>query len=106
MGLSARERRCIEALCAHLGSHRGGRWHIVDGSLDAKHPNQRSPEAITSGGDDAIAPWTTVEEVLSRLDVKPHLSDDLKTMTPPTDEQLTILRAEIDPDGLTLARGE
>ncbi len=55
---------------------------------------------------DAIAPWTTVDEVLSRMDFEPLIADDLKTMTPPTEEQLTILRAEIDPDGLTLARGE
>jgi glutaconate CoA-transferase subunit B len=55
---------------------------------------------------DAIAPWTTIDEVLSRMDFEPLIADDLKTMTPPTEEQLTVLRAEIDPDGLTLARGE
>ena len=55
MALSGRERECIEALCACLGSHRGGRWDIVDDSLDAMHPNEPTPEAIVSNGDVSAA---------------------------------------------------
>jgi hypothetical protein len=51
MALSDRERQCIEALCTYLSSQRGDTWHIADESLDAKYPNERSPEAIISNGD-------------------------------------------------------
>jgi len=56
MALSNRERECIEALCTSLGSQRGGRWRITDDSLDPKHPNEHSPEAIISNGTDTVAP--------------------------------------------------
>ena len=50
MALSDRERECIDALCTYIGSQRGGTWRITDDSLDDKHPNERSPEAIISNG--------------------------------------------------------
>ena len=50
MALSDRERECIDALCTYIGSQRGGTWRITDDSLDDKHPNERSPEAIVSNG--------------------------------------------------------
>jgi len=55
---------------------------------------------------DAIAPWTTVDEVLSRMEFEPLVADKIEMMALPTEEQLTILRAEVDPGGYTLARGE
>ena len=54
----------------------------------------------------AIAPWITVEEVLARMDFEPLIADPLEELTPPSEEELTILRAEIDPGGFTLSRGE
>ena len=56
MALSDRERKCIEALCTYLGSQRGDTWRITDDSLDARHPNEPTPEAIISNGTDTVAP--------------------------------------------------
>jgi glutaconate CoA-transferase subunit B len=55
---------------------------------------------------DAIAPWITLDEVLERMDFKPLIAEPLGVMPPPTEEELTIIRAEIDPGGYTLNRGE
>ncbi|MGQ9572084.1 MAG: CoA-transferase subunit beta [Dehalococcoidia bacterium] len=54
----------------------------------------------------AMMPWVTVEEVLGKMDFEPLIADKLERMEPPTDEELTIIRAEIDPSGLTVSRGE
>jgi len=54
----------------------------------------------------AIAPWISVEEVLARMDFKPLIADPLEELAPPSEEELTILRSEIDPGGFTLSRGE
>lgn len=55
---------------------------------------------------DEIAPWTTVDEVLERMSFQPLIADEVKTMTPPTEEQLELLRSHIDPAGSTLSKGE
>ena len=54
----------------------------------------------------AMMPWMTVEQVLSKMEFKPLVADPVERMEPPTDEQLTIIRAQIDPGGLTVSRGE
>ena len=54
----------------------------------------------------AVAPWISVEEVLARMDFKPLIADPLEVLAPPSEEELAILRAEIDPGGYTLNRGE
>ena len=54
----------------------------------------------------AIAPWISLEEVLARMDFEPLIADPLEELAPPTEEELSILRAEIDPSGYTLSRGE
>jgi len=56
MALSDRERQCIEALCTYLSSQRGDTWHIADESLDAKYPNEPTPDAVISNGADTAAP--------------------------------------------------
>ena len=55
---------------------------------------------------DAVAPWSSVEDVLERMEFKPLIADKLDVLEPPTAEELTIIRAEIDPAGYTLNRGE
>ncbi len=55
---------------------------------------------------DAIAPWITLDEVLERMDFKPLIAEPLGVMAVPTEEELSIIRAEIDPGGYTLNRGE
>ena len=54
----------------------------------------------------AIAPWATVDEVLSNMGFEPLITKPLGTMTPPTHEQLTLLRSEIDPEGRVIAQGK
>ncbi len=54
----------------------------------------------------AMMPWMTVEQVLSKMEFEPLIADKLERMEPPTDEALTIIRAQIDPGGLTVSRGE
>jgi glutaconate CoA-transferase subunit B len=54
----------------------------------------------------AVAPWISAEEVLARMDFKPLIADPLEELAPPSEEELAILRAEIDPGGFTLNRGE
>jgi len=54
----------------------------------------------------AMMPWVTQEEVLSKMEFEPLIADKLERMEPPTDEQLTIIRSQIDPGGLTVSRGE
>jgi len=54
----------------------------------------------------AMMPWVTEEEVLSKMEFEPLIADKLERMEPPTEEELTIIRSEIDPGGLTVSRGE
>lgn len=55
---------------------------------------------------EAIAPWVTLDEVLERMEFKPLIAEKLDVLQPPTEEELAIIRAEIDPGGYTLSRGE
>jgi acyl CoA:acetate/3-ketoacid CoA transferase beta subunit len=54
----------------------------------------------------AMMPWVTEEEVLSKMEFEPLVSDKLERMAPPTEEQLTLIRSQIDPGGLVVSRGE
>jgi glutaconate CoA-transferase subunit B len=53
-----------------------------------------------------MMPWVTEEQVLSKMEFEPLIADKLERMEPPTDEQLTIIRSQIDPGGMTVSRGE
>lgn len=55
---------------------------------------------------DAIAPWTTVEDVLESMEFRPLLAEPLGTMDVPGEEELKVIRADIDPGGLSTGRGE
>lgn len=54
----------------------------------------------------AMMPWMTKDEVLAEMEFEPLVADEVGTMAPPTEEQLTIIRSLIDPGGLTVSRGE
>jgi glutaconate CoA-transferase subunit B len=54
----------------------------------------------------AMMPWVTEEQVLSKMEFEPLITDKVERMEPPTEEELTIIRAQIDPGGLTVSRGE
>ena len=55
---------------------------------------------------DALAPWTTVEEVLDKMEFRPLVAPKMGMMEAPSEEELKIIRADIDPGGLTTGRGE
>lgn len=54
----------------------------------------------------AIAPWTTIDDVLNEMDFEPLVADPLGTVPPPTEEQLTVLRAQVDPEGRAIGAGK
>jgi glutaconate CoA-transferase subunit B len=51
----------------------------------------------------AIAPWATVDEVRAEVEFDLLVAPDLGSLDPPTDEELVVLRTEIDPGGRTIA---
>jgi hypothetical protein len=51
----------------------------------------------------AIAPWVTKEQVLDECEQKPVVAQELATLAGPTEEELHILRTELDPRGQNTA---
>lgn len=51
----------------------------------------------------AVAPWSSVEEVIADMDFKPLLAPKIEELAPPSDEELGMLRSQIDPSGRTIA---
>ena len=49
-----------------------------------------------------IAPWTTVENVLAEMEFEPLIAPSLEQTCLPSEEELAILRAEVDPTGRTI----
>jgi glutaconate CoA-transferase subunit B len=54
----------------------------------------------------AIAPWLTIKEVLAEMDFEPEIADPIGYMDPPTEEELDLLRVQLDPAGQSIAKGE
>ena len=54
----------------------------------------------------AMMPWTSVEQVLSKMEFEPLIADKIERMEPPTEEQLNVIRTDLDPGGLAVSRGE
>ena len=50
-----------------------------------------------------IAAWTKLEDVLEQMGFEPLIADELLTIEPPDEEELTIMRTEIDPSGFISA---
>lgn len=46
-----------------------------------------------------IVAWANLEEVLAQMGFEPLIADELFTIEPPDDDELMILRTEIDPTG-------
>jgi glutaconate CoA-transferase subunit B len=55
---------------------------------------------------EALAPWVTVEEVLDRVEFRPLVAGTLGAMEAPNEEELKMIRADIDPGGFSTSRGE
>ncbi len=49
----------------------------------------------------ARVPWVTVEEILEECEWKPLVADEVEVLEPPTEEELEILRTELDVRGQT-----
>ena len=54
----------------------------------------------------ALAPWATEEGILSKIEFEPLVADKLERMERPSEEELNIIRADIDPGGFSTSRGE
>jgi glutaconate CoA-transferase subunit B len=54
----------------------------------------------------AIPEWITVDEVLKNMDFEPIIPDIVKKLEPPSEEELIILRAELDPSGRAIGEGK
>ena len=51
----------------------------------------------------AVAPWVTPQQVLEECEHKPVVADNLASLDGPTEEELHILRTELDPRGQNTA---
>ena len=49
---------------------------------------------------DRLHPGATLEDVQAAMAWRPKVADDLATTPPPTDEELRLIRAELDPEGV------
>jgi len=87
----ARER---VGLPAHTGP-----WRVVTPSAVYDYTENRRLRLI------AVSAWTTVEEVLKECEHRPELADQIAVLDPPTEEELTIYRTELDVRGQTSDRG-
>jgi glutaconate CoA-transferase subunit B len=48
---------------------------------------------------DSLHPGATLEQVRETIGWEPRITDDLATTPPPTDEELRLIRVELDPEG-------
>ncbi len=50
----------------------------------------------------ALAPWASVEDVVAEMEFEPLVSPTLENIDVPSEEELSVLRAEVDPTGRTV----
>jgi len=69
-----------------------------------------TPEAMFGYDDEtrymkllAIAEWVEVEDVLEKMDFEPMIAPQIERLTPPTEEELEVLRVRLDPNGVSIA---
>jgi glutaconate CoA-transferase subunit B len=51
----------------------------------------------------ARSPWVSVDEILAECDQRPVIADEVGVLSGPTEDELQILRAELDPRGQNTA---
>src|SRR5512145_2953294 len=78
---------------------RGGGPQAVVTDLGMLEPDDNGELILT-----ALHPGATVEQAVKNTGWKLKVADDLKTTEPPTDEELRLLREELDPTGIYLKR--
>ena len=77
---------------------RGGGPQAVVTDLGILTPDQETGELILT----ALHAGAAVEQAIKNTGWKLKVADDLKTTEPPTDEELRLLREELDPTGIYL----
>jgi glutaconate CoA-transferase subunit B len=70
-----------------------GPWRVVTPWAIYDYNEERRLRLI------AIAPWVTVDEVLAECEHKPVVADKVETIEVPTDEELDMLRSQLDVAG-------
>ncbi|RME85833.1 MAG: acyl CoA--acetate/3-ketoacid CoA transferase subunit beta [Caldilineae bacterium] len=77
-----------------------GPWRVVTSkALFGYAPNRRM-QLI------GVRQDLTVEEVVSEMGFEPEIADEVVELEPPTETELRLLRAKIDPDRVVAGRGE
>ena len=77
---------------------RGGGPHEVVTDLGILTPDAETGELVLT----ALHPGVTVEQAVKNTGWPLKVANDLKTTEPPTDEELRLLREELDPTGIYL----
>ena len=77
---------------------RGGGPHAVVTDLGILTPDDDTGELVLS----ALHPGATVEQAVKNTGWPLKVASDLRTTEPPTDEELRLLREELDPAGIYL----
>ena len=70
-----------------------GPWRVVTPWAVYDYNEERRLRLI------AVAPWVTVEQVVEECEHKPVVAEKIATMDVPTDEELDILRSQLDVAG-------
>ena len=70
-----------------------GPWRVVTPWAAYDYSEERRLRLI------ARAPWVTVEQILEECECKPLVADQVGTLDTPTDEELDILRSQLDVAG-------
>jgi acyl CoA:acetate/3-ketoacid CoA transferase beta subunit len=52
-----------------------------------------------------VSPFVTVDMVLAEMSFTPKMAPQIATLDPPTEEELTIIRSNLDEEGQTTSRG-
>src|SRR5581483_5738690 len=74
-----------------------GPWRVVTPWAMYDYTEQRRLRLV------ARAPWVTVDEILAECQHPPVIADEVALLEGPTEEELQILRAELDPRGQNTA---
>lgn len=54
----------------------------------------------------AVSEWVEVKDVLEKMDFEPMLAGQIERLAPPDEEELEILRVNVDPGGGTIGEGK
>ena len=76
-----------------------GPWRVVTPWAMYDYDDERRLRLI------AVAPFVTVDEVLEACEHKPQVADQVDTLDVPTEEELDVLRSQLDVQGQTTGIG-